>query len=165
MDEPDVAARIFDLVGNGTFVFQLLITSDFARPQLIKNQLFNLRVRQIRHRRKIVGGGGVDILLGATVGIPVSGFFVGPRVGGIFVASGATFVAREGGVADGCTSDSSVKRQVAKTSNSTNSDVITFIDISLIPPVAHSICQLPTHESQSFTQSYLTNHTTIYLVA
>ena len=154
MDEPDVAARIFDLVGNGTFVFQLLITSDFARLQLIKNQLFNLRVRQIRHRRKIAGG--VDILLGATVGVPV---------GGIFVASGATFVARGGGVADGCTSDSSVKRQVAKTSSSTNSDVFTFKDISLIPPVAHSICQLPTHESQSFTRSHLTNHTTIYLVA
>ena len=146
MDQPNVAARIFDLVGNGTFVFQLLITSDFARLQLIKNQLFNLRVRQIRHRRKIAGG--VDILLGAT-GVPV---------GGIFVARG-------GGVADACTSDSSVKRQVAKTSSSTNSDVITFKDISLIPPVAHSICQLPTHESQSFTRSHLTNQTTIYLVA
>ena len=68
---------------------------------------------------------GVDILLGATVGVPV---------GGIFVASGATFVARGGGVADGCTSNSSVKRQAAKTSSSTNSDVITFKDISLIPP-------------------------------
>ena len=147
MHQPNVAARIFDLVGNGIFVFQLLITSDFARLQLIKNQLFNLRVRQIRHRRKIAGG--VDILLGATVGVPV---------GGIFVARG-------GGVADACTSDSSVKRQVAKTSSSTNSDVITFKDISLIPPVAHSICQLPTHESQSFTRSHLTNHTTIYLVA
>ena len=154
MHQPNVAARIFDLVGNGIFVFQLLITSDFARLQLIKNQLFNLRVRQIRHRRKIAGG--VDILLGATVGVPV---------GGIFVASGAIFVERGGGVADGCTSDSSVKRQAAKTSNSTNSDVITFKDISLIPPVAHSICQLPTHASQSFTRSHLTNHTTIYLVA
>ena len=123
MDQPNVAARIFDLVGNGTFVFQLLITGDFARLQLIKNQLFNLRVRQSRHRRKI---GGVDILLGATVGVPV---------GGIFVASGATFVARGGGVANSCTSDSSVKRQAAKTSSNTNSDVITFKDISLIPPV------------------------------
>ncbi len=98
----------------------------------------------------------MNILLGTTVGVPV---------GGIFVASGATFVALGGGVADDCTSDSSVKRQVAKTSSSTNSDVITFKDISLIPPVAHSICQLPTHESQSFTRSHLTNHTTIYLVA
>ncbi len=98
----------------------------------------------------------MNILLGATVGVPV---------GGIFVASGATFVALGGGVADDCTSDSSVKRQVAKTSSSTNSDVITFKDISLIPPIAHSICQLPTHESQSFTRSHLTNHTTIYLVA
>jgi hypothetical protein len=102
------------------------------------------------------GGGGVDILLEATVGVPV---------GGIFVASGAIFVERGGGVADGCTSDSSVKRQAAKTSSSTNSDVFTFKDISLIPPVAHSIYQLPTHVSQSLTRSHLTNHTTIYLVA
>ena len=73
-----------------------------------------------------VKSGGVDILLGAAVGVPV---------GGIFVASGATFVARGGGVANSCTFDSSVKRQAAKTSSNTNSDVITFKDISLIPPV------------------------------
>ena len=108
---------------------------------------------------------GVDILLGATVGVPVIKFFVGPGVDGIYIVSGATFVARGGGVADGCTSNSSVKRQAAKTISITNSYVIHFKDINLIPPVAHSICQMPTHESGFFTRSHLTNHTTIYHVA
>ena len=163
MDQPNVAACIFDLVGNGTFVFQLLITSDFARVQLIKNQLFNLRVRQSRHQRKIGSWSGYTARNHSRRSsqriLRRSESRRDLRRKWRDLCRGAS------GVADGCTSNPSVKRQATETISITNSDVIPFKVINLIPPVAHSICQIPTYESQSFARSHLSNHTTISHVA